>query len=37
MTCKPGMLVTIPFPHADMSVRKKRPVLVLTHLDMMSK
>lgn len=27
------MLVTIPFPYADMAVSKKRPVLVLTGPD----
>lgn len=30
MTCKPGQLVLIPFPFADMPISKKRPVLVLT-------
>jgi len=33
MSCKPGQLVGIPFPYTDMSAKKKRPVLVLTHPD----
>lgn len=33
MTCKAGDLVFIPFPYADLSSTKKRPVLVLTSPD----
>ncbi|MBF0138328.1 MAG: type II toxin-antitoxin system PemK/MazF family toxin [Magnetococcus sp. DMHC-1] len=33
MTCKPGLLVVMPFPFADLSFSKKRPVLVLTFPD----
>lgn len=33
MICNPGMLVLIPFPYADFSTNKKRPVLVLTSPD----
>ncbi len=33
MNCKPGELVLIPFPYADLSSTKKRPVLVLTAPD----
>jgi mRNA interferase MazF len=33
MTCNPGDLVLIPFPYADLSSTKKRPVLALTAPD----
>jgi mRNA interferase MazF len=33
MTCSPGDLVLIPFPYADLSSSKKRPVLALTAPD----
>lgn len=33
MTCDPGHLVLIPFPYADLSTSKRRPVLVLTAPD----
>jgi len=33
MTCEPGELVGIPFPYSDLTTRKRRPVLVLTHPD----
>ena len=33
MGCKPGDLVFIPFPYADLQSSKKRPVLVLTDTD----
>ena len=33
MTCSPCDLVLIPFPYADLSPSKKRPVLVLTAPD----
>ncbi|MBF0139967.1 MAG: type II toxin-antitoxin system PemK/MazF family toxin [Magnetococcales bacterium] len=33
MTYKPGTLVVVPFPFADLSFKKKRPVLVLTFPD----
>jgi hypothetical protein len=33
MTCKVYDLVLIPFPYADLSSSKKRPVLVLTAPD----
>ena len=33
MTCKPGELVAIPFPYSDLTTRKRRPVLVMTHPD----
>jgi mRNA interferase MazF len=31
MICSPGDLVGIPFPFSDLSQKKKRPVLVITH------
>ncbi|MDD5207270.1 MAG: type II toxin-antitoxin system PemK/MazF family toxin [Desulfobacterales bacterium] len=33
MICKPGELVAIPFPYADLKARKRRPVLVITPPD----
>ena len=33
MRCKPGELVAIPFPYSDLTTRKRRPVLVLSHPD----
>lgn len=33
MNCKPGELVLIPFPYADLAATKKRPVLVLSEPD----
>ncbi len=33
MTCDPGDLVLLPFPYADLSTTKKRPVLVLSRPD----
>ncbi|WP_373509664.1 type II toxin-antitoxin system PemK/MazF family toxin [Thiocapsa sp.] len=33
MTCDPGALVLLPFPYADLSTTKKRPVLVLSRPD----
>lgn len=33
MTCRPGDLVLIPFPYADLRSSKKRPVVVLTAPD----
>lgn len=33
MTCSPHELVLLPFPYADLSSSKKRPVLVLTAPD----
>jgi mRNA interferase MazF len=33
MSCKPGRLVGIPFPYTDLSTKKRRPVLVVTHPD----
>jgi mRNA interferase MazF len=33
MTCSPGDLLLIPFPYADLTSAKKRPVLALTAPD----
>jgi len=33
MTCKPGELVSIPFPYSDLTTKRRRPVLVLTNPD----
>ena len=33
MTCEPGDLLPIPFPYADLSAAKKRPVQALTSPD----
>ncbi len=33
MTCSRGDIVLVPFPFADLSATKKRPVLVLTEPD----
>ncbi len=33
MKIKPASIVGIPFPYTDLSTRKRRPVLVVTHPD----
>lgn len=33
MNYSPGDLVGIPFPYSDLKTEKRRPVLVMTHLD----
>ena len=33
MSCKPGRLIGIAFPYTDLSTKKRRPVLVVTHPD----
>lgn len=30
MTCRPGVIVVVPFPYADRLAEKKRPALVLS-------
>ena len=34
MTVQPGDIILIPFPFSDLSTTKKRPVLVITRMDL---